>query len=296
MIADGGLASIDEFEHARPEDENALLESLEQQTVSVAKAGIVATLNTRTSVLAAANPRHGRWAQNLNFSEQIVINSVMLSRFDLIFLVRDFPHIEGDKKIANHILKPHQRKRLTKPPINLESLRKLIIFARQNLSPVLSKEAAERIKEFFVEWRRTVEKGNPIPITVRQLEGLVRLAKANARMRLSDRVTVEDANRAITLLKRSLQEAGVDVETNKPDIDILMTGRSTSQHERIKRIYEIIKELEGEYGGFAPIDEVKHIAGEEGIKPSFVNQTIEEERKQDHLYDPKPGTVTRTVK
>ncbi len=298
VIADGGLAAIDELDKMDPKESNTLLESLEQQTVSVAKAGIVATLNTRTALLAGANPKHGRWEPNSNFSEQINIDPVLLSRFDIFFVVRDVPDTQRDRAIAEHIAKLHiSPNRMIRHPLSVDNLRKVVIYARKNLDPKLSEEAAKVAEDFFVEWRGVAKsQGNPIPITIRQYEGIIRLAKANARMRLSDRVTVEDANCAIMLLKHSLQEAGVDVETNKPDIDILMTGRSTSQHERIKRIYEIIKELEGEYGGFAPIDEVKRIAGEEGIKPSFVNQTIEEERKQGHLYDPKPGTVTRTVK
>ena len=296
VIADGGLAALDEFEHARPEDENALLESLEQQTVSIAKAGIVATLNTRTSVLAAANPKYGRWEPNLNLSEQIEIDNVMLSRFDLIFLVRDLPHPETDKAIADYVLEPHQRKRLPKSPIEMEDLRKLIIYAHRNFNPVLSEEAAKGIKEFFVEWRKTVARGNPLPITVRQLDGLVRLAKANARMRLSDRVTVEDANRAINLLRVSLREIGVDVETGKPDIDAWLTGQPQSQREKAICVLKIIEELEAEHGGSAPVEEIERLAESKGIRRGFVGEFIKEEKRNGHLYEPQLGTVSRTIK
>ncbi|GAH96672.1 unnamed protein product, partial [marine sediment metagenome] len=275
VIADGGLAAIDELDKMDPKESNALLEALEQQTVSVAKAGIVATLNTRTALLAGANPKHGRWEPNLNFSEQINIDPVLLSRFDIFFVVRDVPTPDGDRAVAEHIANLHiSRKLPTRPPMSTDFLRKVIIYSRKNLDPKLSKEAAKVATDFFVEWRGNAKsQGNPVPIAIRQYEGIIRLAKANARMGLSDRVTVEDANRAITLIKRSLQEAGVDVETGKHDIDILMTGKSKSQHDKVKRIYEIIKELEGEHGGAAPIDEVKRITGEEGISSSFVNQT-----------------------
>ncbi len=298
VIADGGLAALDELDKMDPKESNTLLESMEQQTVSVAKAGIVATLNTRTALLAGANPKHGRWEPNLNFSEQINIDPVLLSRFDIIFIVRDVPDTERDRAIARHIANLHiAPKRVVRPSISTENLRKIIIYARKNLDPKLSEEVAKVAEDFFVEWRRVAKnQGNPIPITIRQYEGIIRLAKANARMNLSDRVTVEDVNRAITLLQRSLQDTGVDVETGKLDIDILMTGKSRSQHDRVKRIYGIIKELEGEHGGAAPIDEVKRIADMEGIKPSFVNQTIEEGKRRGFIYEPKNGMITRSVK
>ncbi|MDH5443237.1 MAG: hypothetical protein OEX16_02895, partial [Hadesarchaea archaeon] len=151
--------------------------------------------------------------------------------------------------------------------------------------------------DFFVDWRGVAERGEaPLPITVRQLEAIVRLAKANARMRLSDLVTIEDANRAIMLIKRSLQESGIDTETGKLDIDVLMTGKPKSQRDNIRRVLDIIKELEGQYGGAAPVEEIKRIAESEGIKQSFVEELIEQEKMRGHLYEPKQGMVTRAVK
>jgi replicative DNA helicase Mcm len=128
------------------------------------------------------------------------------------------------------------------------------------------------------------------------LEALVRLSKANARMRLSKEVTIEDANRAIDLVKRSLHEAGIDPESGKVDIDILMTGKSRSQRQNMERIMEIIKNLEGEFGGAAPIEEIKKLASAEGIRERFVDQMIEEEERRGHLYEPKPGLISRAVK
>ncbi len=299
VIADGGLASIDEFEKMRSEDSSAILESLEQQTISVAKAGIVATLNTRTAVLAAANPKLGRFEKNLTIAQQVPLDPVILSRFDLVFIMRDEPRADQDRTIAHHILEMHSvRKKMIKPPIKLDFLRKIIIYARQNLDPKLdNKDVMKTIEDFFVDWRRVAERGEaPLPITVRQLEAIVRLAKANARMRLSDRVTVEDANRAIMLIKRSLQESGVDTETGRLDIDVLMTGKAKSQRDNIRRVLDIIKELEGQYGGAAPVEEIKRIAESEGIKQSFVEELIEQEKMRGHLYEPKQGMVTRAVK
>ncbi len=299
VIADGGLASIDEFEKMRSEDSNSILESLEQQTISVAKAGIVATLNTRTAVLAAANPKYGRFEKNLTIAQQVPLDPVILSRFDLIFIMRDEPRADQDRTMAHHILELHRaHTKVIKPPLNLDFLRKIIIYARQNLVPKFDdKEVMKTIEDFFVDWRRVAERGEaPLPITVRQLEAIVRLTKANARMRLSDRVTVEDANRAINLIKRSLQEAGIDTETGKLDIDVLMTGKPKSQRDNIRRVLDIIKELEGEYGGAAPVEEIIRSAESEGIRSKFVEELIDQEKIRGHLYEPKPGMVARAVK
>lgn len=299
VIADGGLACIDEFDKMSDEDASAILESMEQQTISVAKAGIVATLNTRTAILAAANPALGRFDKYRSLAEQINLPPVILSRFDLIFIMRDEPEAERDRTIARHILElHHEPTRVVKPPLDMDSLRKLIIYARKYIDPRFeSNEPLKVIEDFFVEWRKVAEKGDmPIPITARQLEALIRLTKANARMRLSDRITVEDANRAIRLMKISLHEAGIDPETGRIDIDVLMTGKSRSMREKLERVLEIIRDLEAEYDGAAPIQEIKRLAAQEGIRETFVDEMIEKEKMRGHLYEPKPGMISRAVR
>ena len=299
VITDGGLCCIDEFDKMSDEDRGAILESLEQQTISVAKAGIIATLNTRTSVLAAANPKGGRFDRQRLISEQIDLPPVILSRFDLIFVMRDEPSAERDRTIAHHMLELHREpNRVVKPPLDVDILRKLIIYARKNVDPKFEEEEVlKTIENFYVKWRSVAESGeSPVPITPRQLEALIRLAKANARMRLSDHVTVEDANRAIKIVSFYLREAGVDTETGKIDIDVLMTGKSRSQREKLQKVLDIIRELETEYGGAAPIEQIKRVAETDGISTSFVEKMIEEELRRGHLYEPKQGMVSRTVK
>lgn len=298
VIADGGLASIDEFEKMNREESGAILEAMEQQTISISKAGIIATLNTRTGVLAAANPKYGRFDISRPLVQQIGLEPVLLSRFDLVLIMRDEPRADYDHEIAQHVLKMHtDPKKVVKAPFNPDFLRKIIIYARKNIEPKLEdKEIQKAIENFFVDWRKIVAEGAPLPITVRQLEALIRLAKANARMRLSNRVTVEDANRAINLVKTSLKEAGLDTETGATDIDLLMTGMPKSQRERRQRVLEIIKELEEEYGGAAPIEKVKIKAMAEKISEKFVEEMIEEEKKRGYLYSPKPEMISRAVK
>jgi replicative DNA helicase Mcm len=299
VITDGGLCCIDEFDKMSDEDRGAILESLEQQTISVAKAGIIATLNTRTSVLSAANPKGGRFDRQRLISEQIDLPPVILSRFDLIFVMRDEPSAERDRTIAHHMLELHREPtRVVKPPLDVDTLRKLIIYARKSVDPKFEdEEVLKTIENFYVKWRSVAESGeSPVPITPRQLEALIRLAKANARMRLSDHVTVEDANRAIKIVSFYLREAGVDTETGKIDIDVLMTGKSRSQREKLQRVLDIIKELETEYGGAAPVEQIKRVAETDGISISFVEKMLEEELRRGHLYEPKQGMVSRTVK
>ncbi|MEA1905028.1 MAG: minichromosome maintenance protein MCM, partial [Candidatus Hadarchaeota archaeon] len=294
-IADGGLASIDEFDKMNPEDSSAILESMEQQTISVAKAGIVATLNTRTSILAAANPELGRFDEYRRLTEQISLPPVILSRFDLIFIMRDEPLEDKDRHIAQHMLKLHHKpEEIIKPPLDVETLRKIIIYARKYIDSKFKDEKPMKvIEDFFVQWRKVAERA--IPISPRQLEALIRLAKANARMRLSERVTVEDANRAIKLVKLSLQQAGIDPETGEVDVDVIMTGQSRSQREKFEKVLEIIRGLEEDYGGAAPIDEVKRMAATEGIRERFVENMIEREKMRGRLYEPKQGMIKRAV-
>ncbi len=299
VIADGGLASIDEFEKMREEDAAAILESMEQQTISLAKAGIVATLNTRTAILAATNPVHGRFVQNIPPAKQLALDPVLLSRFDLILIMRDEPHPDHDRAMAQHLLQLHSApKKMAKAPFDPEFLRKIIIYARKNIDPKIDDEKVKKtVENFFVDWRKTAaDTGDPLPITPRQLEALIRLAKANARIRLSDHVTMEDANRAIELMKICLKKAGFDTERGVHDIDLLMTGISRSQRDKHQRVLKIIEELEVEYGGAAPIDKIKSKAVAEGISEKFVEVMIDQEKQRGHLYEPKQNMVARAVK
>jgi replicative DNA helicase Mcm len=298
VIADGGVACIDEFDKMSEEDRSAILEALEQQTISVAKAGIVATLNSRTSVLAASNPKMGRLDRSRNLVQQIGLEPVILSRFDLIFILRDEPRGEIDKKIARHMLELHRKPEIAKPPIDSEMLRKLIIYARKYIHPRLKDEKViKKMEEFYVKNRSVAERGEaPVPITPRQLESMIRLAKASARMHFREEVTEEDVIRAIELISKYLHEAGFDASTGKVDVDILMTGRSKSQREKIQRVIDLIGEVENKHGGMAPVEEIVRRAKEEGIEENFVMRVVEEEKRDGFLYEPKQGYVTRVVK
>ncbi len=302
-IGDGGMACIDEFDKMDDEESGAILESMEQQTISVAKAGIVATLNTRTSILAAANPRMGRFDEYDPIPQQIDLPALILSRFDLIFILRDVPKEERDRNLAAHMLdlqsKPEE---VVKPKLSKDELRKLVIYAKKYVNPKFeNEEVKKKLEDFFVQWRSAAAGAEAageevIPITARQLEALARLAKCNARLRLADEVTVEDAEKAIELFRASLKQLGIEDESGKTDIDMLMTGHSRTQREKFRKVMDIIDEVEEDYGEGAPIDVVKEEARAEGIDRDFVDEMIKKEKKNGRLYSPSEELISRATR
>ncbi|MEN6293053.1 MAG: minichromosome maintenance protein MCM [Methanobacterium sp.] len=269
VLADRGNACVDELDKMRSEDRSAIHEALEQQTISIAKAGIMATLNSRCAMLAAANPKFGRFDRYKSVAEQINLPAPILSRFDLIFVVEDKPDADRDRKLAGHILNIHQTAEIPFE-IDPELLRKYIAYARKQSSPELTDGAIEVLKEFYVGMRGSAEdEDSPVPITARQLEALVRLSEANCKIRLGKEVTSDDAKRAIKLQQDCMRQVGLDPDTGKVDIDKVEGRTPKSERDKIKLIMNIIKELGEEYDGKVPRDIIieeasaKHNIGED---------------------------------
>ena len=252
VLGDKGNVCVDELDKMREEDRSAIHEALEQQTISIAKAGIMATLNSRCSVLAAANPKFGRFDSYKSINEQIDLPSPILSRFDLIFVVEDKPDEEKDRNLARHILETHtvQNRDYAIEP---ELLRKYIAHARR-LKPVLTDGAMEVLEEFYVSMRNSSnDEDSPVPITARQLEAIIRLSEASAKTKLKEKVEVEDAKRAIRLTTACLEEVGYDPDTGKIDIDKVEGRTGKSDRDKFRIVQDTIEELEIEYGGRAPV-------------------------------------------
>jgi replicative DNA helicase Mcm len=249
VLADKGIACIDEMDKMRPEDRVAIHEAMEQHTVSVAKGGIVATLNARTAILAAANPALGRYEPHRTVAENISLPVTILSRFDLIFVLRDVPNKETDSKMSEHILGLHRRGLSpVESPIPLELLRKYISYSK-GVRPVLTDEALRRLNDFYLAMRSASEaEGSPVAITARQLESLVRTAEARARAALRKEVTAEDAEAAVTMMKRSLEEVGIDLSSYKMDIDIIMTGKPKSVRDKLQTVLSTLMAMEKDTG------------------------------------------------
>lgn len=243
VLGDQGLVCIDEFDKIKPEDRSALHEVMEQQTCSVAKGGIVATLNARTSILSAANPMYGKYDPYKNITENVNLPVPLLTRFDLIFIVRDLPEKEKDNLIASHILEIHKdSEHAAKPPIEIDLYSKYLSYAKQ-LEPRLTQEAVDLIRNYYMDMRK-VESEGMITVTPRQLEGLVRLATARARLLLKDKVEADDATRAIYLVEQMLRTAGVDVNTGKMDVGVLY-GKPQSETSKSKTFMDVFKGLSG---------------------------------------------------
>ncbi len=294
VLADKGVACIDELDKMRPDDRVAIHEALEQQTVSVAKGGIVATLNARAAVLAAANPSLGRYEPHRNINENINLPVTILSRFDLIFLVKDLPDPDSDSEMSSHILQLHRARHGTEEaPFQPDFLRKYISYAKR-IVPVLTPDAVKELQDFYLKMRGTTGREAAVAITPRQLEALVRLSEARARAFLRDQVTVEDAKSAVKIMTYALLDVGVDVKTGKIDIDTIMTGRPATVRDTLGRVIDIVRELERETGD---VDEKILIAAivdknkvTDGEARRFVGQLI----KEGMLYSPKEGRLKRT--
>ncbi|MHA1530444.1 MAG: ATP-binding protein [Candidatus Heimdallarchaeota archaeon] len=297
VLSDRGVCCIDELDKMRKEDRSSIHEAMEQRTVSVAKAGIVATLNARCSILAAANPKLGRYIPSRSAAENINLPVTILSRFDLIWIVRDEPEADVDKVKAQHILRLHTAGVTEKePPITKEILKKYISYAKLNSSPRLSDEAATRLEEFYLEMRKAGEASDsPIAITPRQLESLIRLTESHARMALRSEASIEDAEAAVRLLSVSLRQVGIDPETGKLDIDVVMVGTSSSTRSKIETLMDLIAEMELENKGQAvPINRIIEKAHDFGMTKDFIERNIERMRQDGMLFQPKAGFVKRT--
>ena len=300
VIASGGIAGVDEFDKIDDNERAAMHEVMESQTVSVAKAGIVARFKAKTAILAAANPKFGRFDPNRLPGQQFDIPPTILSRFDLIFPIIDVMDEEKDSVLAQHILSMHQSSAkllaTNGPEENEENLvdpillRKYVAYARQHVKPVLSDDAMGKIKYFYVEMRKRGKADGAVPITPRQIEGLVRMSEASAKIRLSDNVELADAERAIRLTTYVLDKISRDRETGRIDADIIATGRPKSQVDKINAILDLAKKIQLELGA-VEIRKLVEEAISHNIDEITAQRIVDDLIYKGELYKIKPGFV-----
>lgn len=294
VLADKGVAAIDEMDKMRTEDRVAIHEVMEQHTVSVAKGGIVATLNARTSILAAANPTLGRYDPYRTVSENISLPVTILSRFDLIFVLRDVPEEVKDAQMTEHILGLHRTGVApAEAPIDPDLFRKYVSYAK-NVKPKLTQEALECLKDFYLRMRSASEtEGTPVAITARQLESLVRVAEARARVALREEVTLEDAEKSIEIMKISLEQVGIDISSQAFDIDIIMTGKPKSLRDKLSIILGLLTTMEKETGMVEKARLMDRLQTEYDILSGEADRLIGQMLKEGTLFEPKIGFLKK---
>ena len=295
VLSNKGMVCIDEIEKMSEQDRSTMHEAMEQQTVTVSKANIQATLRAETTVLAAGNPKMGRFDPYTPIPQQIDISPALLSRFDVIFIIRDLPNKIQDEAIATHVLQEHKQE-VIRDVIDQKLLRKYIAYSKQKIHPKLTDEAIEEIKDFYVKLRNRSVKSDseikPIPITARQLEGIVRLSEAHARMRLNTSVVREDATKAIELLKVSLMQVGYDEDSKSFDIDKITTGITSSKRNKILIVRETLSQIESRLGKLIPLEELKN-ALQDKLTDIELEEAIEQLSKSGDVFKPKQGFIQR---
>jgi len=278
-------------------DRSTMHEAMEQQTVTISKANVQATLNAQAAVLAAANPKYGRFDRYKLLAEQINLSPVILSRFDLKFPIQDIPERKRDEMLSDHVLESIHHPQRINPDIDEDTIRKYIAYAKINIKPTLTNESKELIKNFYVSWRTKYvgETGDTtVPLTPRQLEALVRISEASAKVRLDSKIRAEDAHRAIRLLEYSLRELGTEPETGKVDIDRIESSTSSVQRSRIYTMLTIIDDLTQKVGKAVPVEDILNEAKERGIEQLAALELVEKLKEKGDLYEPKPGFLQKS--
>lgn len=309
VLADRGFLCVDEIDKMSPEDRSSMHEALESQTVSIAKAGITATLRARCPVLAAANPKFGRFTSDQQPQRQFDLPVTLLSRFDVILPIRDKPDEASDRQLARAILQQHHQAEEresqralgesleTPTPAGLfsqEFLKKFIAYAKQNIRPVMDEEANARLEAYYMEMRKVIpaeEEGGEragIAITPRQLEALVRLTESSARARLSPQATVKDAERAIEVIDYFLQQV-TSTEGGRRDIDLLFSGITTSQRDMIGRVRQLMQAVQATAPHGFTEESLIAQARTQNLPEEAVKKALRELLAANEVYQPREG-------
>ena len=281
VLSSGGLVCIDELDKLSIEELQSLHEAMEQQTITIDKANIHATLRTETSILAAANPKFGRWDKMKSIVDQMDLPPTIVNRFDLIFVLIDEPNPQQDETIVNELLKGLKEEK--KAPLDKDLLRKYIIYAKK-IEPQWTTAALDIVKDFYIKLRSSSGE-DTIPITTRQLMSIIRIAEASAKIRLSPVVTEDDVNLAKELLLYSLKEVGINPENNRLDIDIIMSGISSTQRQKLSKVLDIIKDLQKDFPDGIPLNEILNESKKYNLEEEKVKETIDKLLKEGYIYE-----------
>ncbi|KAJ2694144.1 MCM DNA helicase complex subunit, partial [Coemansia spiralis] len=260
VLSDDGVCAIDEFDKMSDSTRSVLHEVMEQQTISIAKAGIITSLNARCSILAAANPVDSKWNRELSIVENINLPPTLVSRFDLVFIVLDTINETMDRRLARHIVGLYTDDTASTdemlPMMPADKLTRYIAYARRFVRPAISNEAADALVAAYVDLRRMGRDAGGtttgavqgaangrVTATARQLESMIRMSEAHARMRLAETVEAPDVQVAAQLMREALRESATDPRTGLIDVGLLNTGIAASDRKQLDDLKRVVRSL-----------------------------------------------------
>jgi len=292
VLADGGIVCIDEFDKMDVKDRVAIHEAMEQQTISIAKAGITTMLNTRCSVLAAANPRFGSYDDLTNTADQMDFETTILSRFDMMFLVKDVRDPERDYNLARHMADLHQGQNQTQEaegPMQVQELRKYISYCRSKCSPKLTPDAAEVLKNHYVSIRQQMKReSKSIPITVRQLEAIIRISESLAKMELREDVDIGHVEEALRLFTVSTLDSA-----NRDRGNIGIMSMSNEERDELQKAEEQIRRIVPRNGRKNKLQLESMLVGVGGIDENNARRAIHAMTMRGELQEKTGNTLFR---
>ena len=319
-LSDRGLAAIDEFDKISDDDRKVMHPAMEQQRIDISKGGITASLPSRCAIIAAANPKDGRFSNRaantsvIRSFKETGLEAPLASRFDIIWMMRDEVKAENDEMIAKHILRSRTRgvpealidEFVAMDPVEEDKeqiikegvdgtehlsqsfLRKYIAFAKRNYHPNIDQDVMALILEYYVQERQSYGRedsdeggeSNVVPITARALEALIRLTEAHARMFLREDATAEDAKVALAVFKHWREESGIEDESE-------FSGTSVKQRNISVIVKNLIRDICTENGNVATISAIYNRALTKKIDESTVDRIIQQMRTSGILFQPK---------